>query len=270
MGRNEAGLEPFPDRADNLGDALRAVEAPRRTYLIGPAQARLPALVGQLLRRRSKRVRHGIPDVAPAIAVEIDGVAVEFRRQELGEPHRAAPGAAHVGKAHLPFLQHFQRQQELVLEHLLTLADISLGREHPDRIVRQPVGAKIGLAAPDRQQHVARHPELLFDRLERRAILLAQLRAARRKPGNGRLLEIIGRGLDKLRLAALRRLGTARNGEIGQAIVGLKAAGRRVEGRPGDPDRLRPRPHSAEPLLEVGVGRSQGSGAKEREKRSDR
>ena len=97
-----------------------------------------------------------------AVAVEIDRVLVELRRQELGQPHRAAPGAAHLLARHA-VLQHLQRGQELAAEHVLAPAGIGLRRQHADRVVRQLVAAVGGLAAPDRQDDRGRHAELPLD-----------------------------------------------------------------------------------------------------------
>ena len=192
-------------------------------------------------------------DVGAAGAVEIDAVLVELGGQELGEPHRAAPGALHV-LALEAVLQHLHRQQELVAEHVLALAGISLGGEHAHRVEAILGVAEVGLAAPDREQHRPRHAELLFDRGERRGVLGAKLRAFRGEAGHVRLLEIIGRRLDELGLPALRRLGAPGDREIGQRQIGLEPLGCGIEGRPADPHRLRIRPRAGKPLLERGIG----------------
>ena len=143
----------------------------------------------------------------------------------------APPGAAHVGEADVAPLKHFQRQQEFLEEHVLALARIGLGGEHADRIMGQIVVAEIGLAAPDRQHHAARHPESLLDRRKRGTVLIAQLLALRGEARNRALLEVVGGSLDELGLAALRRFGPTRNGEIGQRQVRLQPTRRLIEGR---------------------------------------
>ena len=79
-------------------------------------------------------------------------------------PHRAGPGAAHVGELDVPLLQDFQRGEEFVAEHVLAPPDVGLRRQHADRVVRQLVAAERGLAAPDRQDHLRRHAVALLDR----------------------------------------------------------------------------------------------------------
>ena len=54
-----------------------AIDILRRAHLVGPALAALPALAGELLGRRGERIRHRMPDVGAAVAVEIDGVFVD-------------------------------------------------------------------------------------------------------------------------------------------------------------------------------------------------
>ena len=174
----------------------------RHAHLVGPALAALPALAGKLLGRRGQRIRHRGPDVDLAVAVEIDGVLVELRRQELGQPHGAAPGAAQLLARHA-VLQHLQRGEEFAAEHVLAPADIGLRRQHADGVVRQLVAAVVGLAAPDRQHDRGLHAELPLDRIERGAVRLEELLALRGEPRDRILSHIIGRRLHELRL--LRR-----------------------------------------------------------------
>ena len=100
--RHKAGAQPFADRLRHLGHAHGAIGIGRRAHLVGPAYARLPALVDELLCGGGERVRYRIPDVDPAVAVEIDAVLVEFRRQELREPGGAGPGRAQILARHPP------------------------------------------------------------------------------------------------------------------------------------------------------------------------
>src|SRR5450759_1697561 len=118
-----------------------------------------------------------MPDVGAAVAVEIDGVFVELRRQELREAHGAAPGRAQVGARHA-VLQHFQRVQEFVAEEILALTDIGLRRQHADGVVRLFFAAVIGLAPPDRQHHIARHAERFLDARQRVVVLRGKQLAA--------------------------------------------------------------------------------------------
>src|SRR5947209_8008075 len=78
------------------------------------AHAALPALVDELLGCGGERIRHRMPDVDAAVAIEIDTVLVVFRRQELGQPGGAGPGRAHVFSRDVALAKDLQRQDEFV------------------------------------------------------------------------------------------------------------------------------------------------------------
>ena len=177
-----------------------------------------------------------MPYIGAAIAVEIDGIFVEFRRQELREPQRAAPGRTHVGARHA-VLQHLQGVQEFVLEELLALADIGLRRQHADCVVRKLVAAIVGFARPDRQHDIAGHAKFFFDAGERVAVLHGELPPARGQTIKGCFAQILRGRLDELRL--LRGfLRLAGNGEVGKREIGLETARGSVEGRARDAECL--------------------------------
>jgi len=91
------GTKPWrshsPDRFCHFRYADAAIDIRRRAHFISPAHARLPPLVDELLRGGGERVRQRVPDVAAAIAVEIDTVLVQFRRQELRQTGAPAQDA---------------------------------------------------------------------------------------------------------------------------------------------------------------------------------
>src|SRR4051794_4245881 len=89
--RRIARSQPFADRFGYLRHSGRAIDARGRFDLIGPAQPALPTLVRQLLCGRAQRIRHRMPEIDLAIAVEIDAVLVIFRWQKLRKADGAAP-----------------------------------------------------------------------------------------------------------------------------------------------------------------------------------
>src|SRR4029079_16268326 len=149
IGRNEAELDPFADRLDDLGDAHGAVGVCRRMHFDCPRLAGTPAFAGELFRGRGKRVRYRAPDVDASVAIEVEGVFVELRWQELREAHGAAPGRAQIRTGHA-ILKHLQRMQKLVAEEILALADISLRGEHPDGVLAAKFAREAAFARPDR------------------------------------------------------------------------------------------------------------------------
>src|SRR6516164_9194429 len=113
--------------------------------------------------------------------------------------------------------------QEFVLEELLALADISLGRQDANGIIGKLISAIVGFASPDCQHHASRHAEFLFDARQRVAVLHGELLAAGGKTVEARFAQILRRRLHELGL--LRSfLGLTWNGEIGQREVGFKPA----------------------------------------------
>ena len=120
----------------------------------------------------------------------------------------------------MALLQHLERKQELLAEHVLAPPVIGLRRQHRDRILGQLIAAKGGLAAPDREQHIARDAELLLDGAQRRVVIGRELLALLGEPRDRRLAHVIGRRLHELGLRRRRRLA-ARNLKIRQRQVRL-------------------------------------------------
>ena len=209
-------------------------------HLDRPGLARSPAFVLELLCRRGKRVRHRMPDVGAAVAVEIDGVFVIFRGQKLREAHRPAPGRAQIGARHA-VLQHLQRVQELVAEKILALAGEGLRRQHLQRVVRLALGAEIGFAAPDRQHHIAGHAEGLSRCAKACRDIGQRVSALRGQATEARLAQILPRRLHEFRLLRLL-FRPARQRKIRQRIIGLEAFDARVEHGARHAEVLRGRP----------------------------
>jgi len=67
------------------------------------------------VRRRGECIGGAVPDIAPAVAVEIHRMGVVGGWDELGLPHGASPGAAHAGGADIAALDDFQRREQLAL-----------------------------------------------------------------------------------------------------------------------------------------------------------
>src|SRR6185437_8361494 len=115
---HDAKLDPFGDGAGFVRPLLGAVEALGQRDLIAPGLPAVPALAMQRIAGRAERVRHRVPDVAPAVAVEIDGIFLEIRRQELGVAHGPRPGAAHLRACRISFLYDLERGNHLLAEHV--------------------------------------------------------------------------------------------------------------------------------------------------------
>ena len=208
-----------------------------------------------MIRDGAERIRHRGPDVAPAVAVEVDRVFVEARRQKLRLAHRAGPGRAHGGERDVAFLQHLEREQKLLAELLLAPAEIGLRRERADRAVRHLRGAVVRSRAP-------RSPARSAPGTPKRCSICAsvarccsrELAPLRGEPVERGLLQILRGRLHELRLRGLA-VRPAGDHEIGQRQVRLEAARRRIEGRARDAELLRSRPQRLEEPVERRIGK---------------
>ena len=188
------------------------------------------------------------PDVGAAVAVEIDRVFVEFRRQKLRKTHRAAPGRAHVGARHA-VLQHLQGMQEFISEEILALADIGLRRQHADGVGRQPISAIIGFARPDREHDIAGDAEFLLDARQWFAILRGELPARARRDARSSPRADIAPASARIRVAA-----AASPGLPGMARSGSERSGSRPRMAASKVARETPssracRPHGLQPVV---------------------
>ena len=91
VGQRHAEARPFGHRLALLGPFQRARHARRHLGLDAPAALAVPAFRLQVVGHRGEAVGHRAPDVALAVAVEIDGVFAEERGQELRLAERARP-----------------------------------------------------------------------------------------------------------------------------------------------------------------------------------
>src|SRR3974390_3194623 len=72
ISRPETFLDPVSDWLRHLRHADAAVRIFRSAYFVGPMHARYPAFAGELFGSGGKRVRHRMPNVGAAVAVEVD------------------------------------------------------------------------------------------------------------------------------------------------------------------------------------------------------
>src|SRR5262245_41764651 len=135
-------------------------------HLDRPGLARTPAFTDELFRCRRECIRYRAPDIDAAVPIEVDGVFVEFRWQELREAHGAAPGRAQICAGHT-VLQHLQGMQKFVAEEILAFADIGLGGEYADSVLATKFPREAALARPDRQQDITGHADFFLDPRQR-------------------------------------------------------------------------------------------------------
>ena len=222
---------PFGDAALLALARQTHIEPGRQCHLDRRRQPALPARLGQIIRRRSQRVAGIVrPDVAPAIAGEIDRIGQIGRGNELGMAHGAGPAAGHMRRVDVARLQDLQRRDQLAAEEIAAIALIGQGRQ---RLDQRQVAAPLAIGrfhAPDGSDHflidavsgldAAQHAAVLRQR--RAAIVLALFR-------NG-VFQIFPQGFLELGLilAALDHLGVldhVAEGKIQRRIADALGAG---------------------------------------------
>ena len=126
--------------------------------------------------------------------------------------------------------------QKLVAEHVLAAAEVGLGGEHLDGVVRRAVHAEGRLAAPDGKDELTLHAELALDLVEPCGMLGLQRLALLAELGEIGGAQILRRRLGELGLPLQLLAG---QDEVGQRQIRLDAAQRLVEGGARDAHRLR-------------------------------
>jgi 3-hydroxyacyl-CoA dehydrogenase / enoyl-CoA hydratase / 3-hydroxybutyryl-CoA epimerase len=128
-----------------------------------PRLARPPAVGAQVVGGGREHVGDAADQVAPAVAIEVDGEALVVGSEELGLADLAGPGAAHLRGAQVAAVDDPQRRHQLVLEHLGAPAVIGERRQRADDRHSAGIGAEVALKPPDRHQDRPRHAVLPLD-----------------------------------------------------------------------------------------------------------
>src|SRR5262249_8190477 len=194
--------QPLPFLQGELAGTIgpQVVEARRGDDLVAPGLAGDPAVHAQIVRGRGDHVGNGIDDVAPAIAVEVDRVALERRGHELRRSGRARPGAFEAVPPDVAAMDNLEGGEEFLPEIVLAPAD---ARERRGRLQHGTLAdraAEIRFDTPDRRDDVTIDPVGLLDRREGRLIFRQDLLSG----GDARVadqeIEIVPQRLGELRL----------------------------------------------------------------------
>ena len=149
VGAPDALLIPLRQR-HRLG-AIRQheIEALGDDDLVAPGRAALPAVLLQIVGGGGDQIIGIVDDVAAAVAVGIDCVALERGRHELCRPERAGPGAAQLLGLEIAAMQDFQRNEKLVPEIFLAAADAGERRGGLQHAAVADLRRVVRLDAPD-------------------------------------------------------------------------------------------------------------------------
>src|SRR5580693_5494443 len=189
--------ELLGEGGDGLGVDLRRVPLQQHLEIgraFAPRLAALPAIAFEIIRRRGQHVGHAVDEVAAAVAVIVHGEFQIGRRQELGLPDLAGPGAMHIGWRHVAAVDDLERGKYLAAELVRPAAIIGQRDQRADGGEVAVAGAEVGLQSPDRDDDRAWHAVLLLDLAEGRAVLGQHLGAAgepRRYHAAGELLKAL-------------------------------------------------------------------------------
>jgi len=170
VGQRDTPLRPLRARMLDREIRLLPGQAGGHAHLLQPGLAPPPAVLGEQVRRRGEHVRDAMDEVAPTVAVEVDGVFEIRGRRELRLADFAGPGADHLGRRKVAALDHPQGVEQLLAEHLGTSTVV--GERHQRAQHRQiaVVGAEVGLQSPEGDDDRRRHAELLLDAREQRGV----------------------------------------------------------------------------------------------------
>ena len=196
----DAECLPLPDchLPRTIGEQI--IEVRRQDDLVPPAIPAHPAVHFQIVRRRTDDVGNRVDHVAPAVAVEIDGKALERRRHELRRSEGAGPGTDQTIGRNVAALQDFQRRQKLFAEIIAAAADAGERRGRAQHRAVAAHGAVIRFDAPDRGDDVAIDAISALGRGENRSVLRQQLAPARDAIVADQEIEIVPGRFVELRL----------------------------------------------------------------------
>src|SRR5206468_12594365 len=91
-----------------------------------------PSISLEIVRSRGNDIRHGVDHVAAAVAVEVDGIALERGRHELRRTEGARPRSLEVIRAHVTAREDFQRGKKLLAEIIAAAPDTGERRRRAD------------------------------------------------------------------------------------------------------------------------------------------
>src|SRR3984885_14332862 len=144
--------ELLGEGGDGLGVDLRRVPLQQHLEIgraFAPRLAALPAVAFEIIRRRGQHVRHAVDEVAAPVAVVVDGEFQIGRRQELGLPDLAGPGAVHVGRRHVAAVDDLERGKYLAAKLVGAAAIVGQRNQRTYGGEVAVAGAEVGLQSPD-------------------------------------------------------------------------------------------------------------------------
>src|SRR5258707_9443613 len=104
-------------------------------------------------------------EVAPSVAVEVDGVVEIMCGEKLELPKLAGERADHLLRRQVAALDDLERGKELLAEQVGPAAIVSQRGDRFDGWQIAHEAAEVGLQRPERRDHRPGHAELLLDLL---------------------------------------------------------------------------------------------------------
>ena len=170
---------PFGQRPDDFQPGRIRLHMVRDLHLAAPGVPVVPAGLGEIVGDRSEHIRRGGPDVAPAVAVVVDGTSEIAGWHELALAHRAGPGAHHLRRRHVTLVDDAQRLQQLLAEERRAPALVRQGRQRADHRKFAGEAAVVALDPPKGDDEARLDPVIGGDAVQDLVVLLHQLATAR-------------------------------------------------------------------------------------------
>ena len=162
----------------------------RHRDLASPGALPVPSIRLEIVRDGRDHVGRGLPDVAPAVIVEVDRVGKVTRRHELRLSHRAGPRAGHRFGLDVAARDHGQRVEELPPEEIGAARLPRKGCERAKDRRAARVAAEPRLDAPYGEHHTPLHAECALDAVEELALFVGAGPAAADEHGRHEIVVV--------------------------------------------------------------------------------
>src|ERR1700677_4001976 len=138
---------------------------------LAPGLARTPAGARQEIGDRTQYIGFAVPDIAAAVAVEIDREAQVTGRHELRLSHCASIGPGHSLRRDITVIQDLQRRDQFFAKERAAPAGPGEGGERLYDLIVAGVDAEARFQAPDARDHRGSDAEIAFHLAEQGTIL---------------------------------------------------------------------------------------------------
>ena len=177
-----------------------------------------PAVLFEIVRRRSENIRHGVDDVAMPVAVEIHSIFLNAVGMNWVGPKAPAQDPTETVRPHIAALEYLQCRQEFLAEITLPAPNACERRGRTEYRAFADERAVVGFNAPDGREDVAIDTEGPLNGVKRAAIFFKQRAALLDAVVRDEDVQIVPEGFGELRLVIEQihdpQIGRQRSGVV--------------------------------------------------------